>query len=101
MSEQLRVDRGSVQGHVDDTRNNMSGVRGASDQASRLQANFAGQTEGGVGSEDITRTRAAADRHSTEIDTNVNKLMNRTTENTDEFIGNVRKSATRALNTTN
>jgi hypothetical protein len=100
MSDQLRVDRGSVQNHVDDTRSNMTGFRGAHEQADRQTASFAGQTEGGVGSEDINRTRAAANRHSTEIDGNVNKLMNRTSENTDEFISNVRNAATRSLNTT-
>lgn len=100
MSDQLRVDRGSIQNHVDDTRTNMTGFRGAHDEASRQQASFGRQTEGGVGSEDIDRTRAAADRHSTEIDSNVGKLMNRTSENTDEFISNVRNAATRSLNTT-
>lgn len=100
MTDQLRVDRGSIQNHVDDTRNNMSGFRGAHEQADRQSANFGRQTEGGVGSDDIDRTRANANRHSTEIDGNVNKLMNRTSENTDEFISNVRKAATRSLNTT-
>jgi hypothetical protein len=100
MSDELRVDRASVQNHIDDTRTNMSGFRGAHDQADRQSASFGSQTEGGVGSENIDRTRAATNRHSSEIDGNVNKLMNRTSENTDEFVSNVRSAASRSLNTT-
>ena len=49
MSDQLRVDRGSVQQHVDDTRANMSSFRDANDGADRQSAHLQNQMEGGVG----------------------------------------------------
>lgn len=99
MSDQLRVDRGSIQGHIDDTRSNAGNVRAAADIADSRQAAFHGQTEGGVGSEQIAQTRAATQRHGVEVNSNVDRLMNRTSENTDEFIGNVTKAAQSSLNT--
>lgn len=99
MTDELRVDRASFQTHADDTRSNMGKFRGAQDGVDRRQANLQNQTENGVGSDNFARTRSATGRHSTEIDNNVQKLVNKTSENADEFISNVRSAANKSLDT--
>lgn len=99
MSDELRVDRASFQTHADDTRANMGKFRGAADGVDRRQAHLQNSMEGGVGSENVGQTRSATQRHSTEIDNNVNKVVNRTSENADEFISNVRSAANKSLDT--
>ncbi len=101
MSDQLRVDRGSVQQHVDDTRSNMATFRETGEGADRQQAHLQNQMEGGVGSDLQSQTRSVSRHHGDEIDTNVNKLAGKTSENTDEFIANVRSAANKSLNTIN
>ena len=101
MSDQLRVDRGSVQQHVDDTRSTMSNFRDAGDGADRQQAHLQNQMEGGVGSDLQASQRSTTRHHGEEIDTNVNKLAGKTSENTDEFISNVRNAANKSLRTIN
>ena len=101
MSDQLRVDRGSVQQHVDDTRGNMANFRDTNDGADRQQAHLQNQMENGVGSDQQAQTRATSRHHGEEIDTNVNMLAGKTSENTDEFISNVRNAANKSLRTIN
>jgi len=99
MNDQLRVDRASIQTHADDTRANMGSFRTSADGADRRQAHLQNQMEDGVGAEEVGQTRAATNRHSTEIESNVNKLVSRTSENADEFISNVRNAANNSLKT--
>jgi hypothetical protein len=101
MSDQLRVDRGSIQQHVDDTRANLGSFRETNEGADRQQAHLQNQMEGGVGSDLQQQTRAVSRHHGEEIDTNVNKLAGKTSENTDEFIANVRNAANKSLRTIN
>lgn len=99
MSDQIRVDRGAVQQHVDDTRTNLAGLQSAGDEVDRQQAHLINQMEGGVGSDVAAGTRAATSRHGEDINTNLTNLTGRTSENTDEFITNVRGAANRSMNT--
>jgi hypothetical protein len=99
MGDELRVDRASIQTHADDTRANMASFRSSQEGVDRRQAHIINQMEGGVGSEQMDQTRAATRRHSADVDTNVNKLVNRTSENADEFISNVRSAANKSLKT--
>jgi len=101
MTDQLRVDRGSVQQHVDDTRGNMANFRDTGDGVDRQQAHLQNSMENGVGSDEQAQTRSMTRHHVEEIDTNVNKLAGKTSENTDEFISNVRSAANKSLNTIN
>lgn len=101
MSDQLRVDRGSIQQHTDDTRANMANFREAGDGADRQQAHLQNQMENGVGSDLQAQQRSVSRHHGEEIDTNVNKLAGKTSENTDEFISNVRNAANKSLRTIN
>lgn len=101
MSDQLRVDRGAIQQHTDDTRANMSSFRDAGDGADRQQAHLQNQMENGVGSDLQSQQRSVSRHHGEEIDVNVNKLAGKTSENTDEFISNVRNAANKSLRTIN
>ena len=101
MSDQLRVDRGSVQQHVDDTKGNMANFRETNSGADRQQAHLQNQMENGVGSDLQGQTRSVSRHHGEEIDTNINRLAGKTSENTDEFIANVRNAANKSLNTIN
>lgn len=96
---QLRVDRGAVQQHTDDTRTNMSQFGTTNDNVDRQQAHLQNSMENGVGSDQQAQTRAVSRHHGEEIGNNVNKLANKTSENTDEFISNVRTSANKSLRT--
>lgn len=101
MTDQLRVDRGSVQQHTDDTRTNMGNFGNTNDAADRQQAHIQNSMENGVGSDQQAQTRSTSRHHGEEIGNNVNKLANKTSENTDEFISNVRNAANKSLRTIN
>ena len=85
--------------HADATRGNMGSFRGAGDDVDRRQASLEASMEDGVGSDDQRQVRNASRRHSTDIDNNVNRLSNKTSENADEFISNVRNAANKSLKT--
>lgn len=95
--DQVRVDRGAIQSHVDDTKANMGSFRSSNDAVDRQQAHLINQTEGGVGSEEFGRTRAGSNRHGEDINSNVDKLNSRTSENTDQFVSNVRSAAAKSI----
>jgi hypothetical protein len=95
--DQLRVDRGAYQTHADDTHANMANFRGSADNVDRQQAHLQNMTEEGVGSEEFGQVRAHS-RHATDdINTNATKLVDRTSETADEFIGNVRNAASKNI----
>lgn len=97
MADQLRVDRASIQNHADATRGNAGAARGINDDVDRQQAHLQNQAEGGVGSEELGRIRASTSRHASDIDQGINRTANKTSENADEFISNVRSAASKSL----
>lgn len=97
MSDQVRVDRGVIQQHTDDTRANAGNLRNAGDEVDRQQSHLSRQLDGGVGSEQTEAVRSAGRRHGADIDTSVNKVNNKTSENADEFISNVRSAANKSI----
>ena len=98
---QLRVDRGAVQQHTDDTRTNTANFSSTNDEADRQQAHIQNSMEDGIGSEQQSQARSASRHHGEEIGTNINKLAGKTSENTDELMVNVRNAANKSLNTIN
>lgn len=96
MSDQVRVDRGVIQQHTDDTRANAANLRNAGDEADRQQAHLSRQING-IGQDQTEAVRNASRRHGSDIDTSVNKVNNKTSENADEFISNVRNAANKSI----
>jgi hypothetical protein len=95
--DELRVDRAAYQTHADDTHSNMSSFRASADNVDRQQQHLQNMTEGGVGSDEYGQVRSGS-RHATEeINSNATKLVSRTSETADEFIGNVRSAASKNI----
>lgn len=98
MSDRLRVDRASIQNHTDATRGTVGTNRTLGDDGNRQQANLEAQREGGVGSDEISRQRSSTNRHVGDMNTNIERTSNRTSENGDQFIAQVRASANKSIN---
>lgn len=93
----VRVDRGSIQGHFDDSRANMGQLRNANDGADRRQAHLEQMMEGGVGSDNQAQVRARTRHTGEEADISINRLNGRGSEQTDQFISNVRSAANKSI----
>ncbi len=93
----LRVDRGAVQFHLDDTRSAQGQARGVSDNVDRRASFIEQSMDGGVGSDNKSRVRASRRRVADDADTGVSRLNSRASEQTDQFIASTRQAADRHI----
>ncbi len=91
----LRIDRGAVQTHLDDTRAAQGQARGVSDSSDRRKGFIEQSMDGGVGSDNVSRVRTGRRRVADDADISVNRLNSRGSEKTDEFIASSRQAADR------
>ncbi len=97
MTDRLRIDRGAVQSHSDETNRNLGGFRTSADNVDRQQSYQQQMAEGGVGDQELGAVRSST-RHLTEdVHASSTKLNSRTNENADEFIKNVANAASKNL----
>lgn len=96
-SDQLRVDRGAYQTHRDDTHANLGAFNASNDAVDRQQQHLHNMTEDGTGSSEYAASRASSRHAVDDVHQNSMKLADRTVEQADEFIGNVRNAAAKNI----
>lgn len=97
MSDQVRVDRGSIQNYTDATRGNVGSHRTQGEDVDRQTARQIQSREGGAGSDELTRQKASTNRHSEDINTGIERTSNRTSEQGDQFISSAVRSASKNI----
>lgn len=99
MSDQIRVRTGDVQSHLDGVRSTNGRASSANEDGVRAIGNYAAQTNGGIGDDELTRQRAAAARHGNDSRSTIDQGANKVDGHLGDLIGGARAAASAKLHT--
>lgn len=97
MSDEIKINRGTVEGHADDSKATQSLARDARSAVDRQHTSRLSQMNGGIGSDEVGRGRGNARRMGDEVDTGVTNSLKQTTESANDFISRTRSAAQKNL----
>ena len=93
MTDEVKINRGTVEGHADDTRATLGRVADSRQAVDRQHGNRLAQFNGGIGTDEAGRGRGATRRTGEDIDTGVNNTTKQVTEGANDFISRTRSAA--------
>lgn len=93
MNDQIKINRGTVESHADDTRSTLGRVGDSRQAVDRQHANRLSQFNGGIGTDEASRGRGATRRTGEDIETGVNNTTKQVTEGANDFIARTRSAA--------
>lgn len=99
MSDQVRVSLGDVENHLDNVRGTQGNINTANDGAVRKVGEFNSQTNGGIGSDDLSRQHAATRHHADDVNHHVTNSSGRIGGHANDMIGGVKAAASKNLGT--